>query len=193
MLGAFTKAWSVPILIDENLVKVVCPVCGTEYVERDPSCPKCGAMGLGSQRVHIKREGRPVPLTGPRPTGAVGARAQPLQPVPRAPVGPVFAQGGYVQQGPYQVRPRLEDPMNTWLGIIGIMIAFGGMMLGIIGTVTYWSICGIVGIVMVVVALVLGAVLVRRGSRMGIALLATGVMMLFMTLLIVGIFWMAGI
>jgi len=83
--------------------------------------------------------------------------------------------------------------MNTWLGIIGIMIAFGGMMLGIIGTVTYWSICGIVGIVMVVVALVLGAVLVRRGSRMGIALLATGVMMLFMTLLIVGIFWMAGI
>lgn len=190
---AITKAWSVPTLVDENLVKVVCPVCGTEYEERDSSCPKCGAMGLGSQRTQIKREGRPVPLTGPRPTGAVGAGAQPLQPVPMAPVGPVFAQGGYVQQGPYQVRPLLEDPMNTWLGIGGIMLAFGGMMLGIIGAVTYWSICGIVGIVMVVVALVLGAVLVKRGSRMGVALLATGVMMLFMTLLMVGIFWMVGI
>jgi len=81
----------VPVLVEENLGRVVCPVCGTEYDDSASACPKCGAMGIASKKALIKGEGRPVPLRVSEPAAPPPPRMTPLGLAP--------AQGGYPPQG----------------------------------------------------------------------------------------------
>lgn len=181
-----------PVLVDENLGRVVCPVCGTEYDDSASACPKCGAMGIASKKALMKGEGRPVPLVGPG-HASPGPGVVPVQPQgPTA--GPYFAQTGYPQQGLFPVRPRYqESPQSLWLGIIGFFLAFGGMMLGMMWIILPWLACKVIAIALNVTALVIGWWLVKKGSRMAIGVLVLAIMGMFMTLLLAGIFWMVGI
>ena len=183
----------------EELGKVKCPVCGTDYDDSVIACPKCGAMGLqGPEGGQIKREGVPVSLPPPR-AAVISGPVYPLPPQPYQ-AGPSLARDDYVQQyggapgpvmGPFGYQPRVLQTQEGWgigLGVTGIMLGMGGMMLGILGTALGNMVCGWIGLTCCILSIVIGVVLVSKGQRIGIGVLAMGVMGLLMFFLMVGIF-----
>jgi hypothetical protein len=180
----------------------VCPVCGTNYDDSVLACPKCGAMGLEKQDGgRIKREGGPISLPPP----AVPAPSGPSYPLPPQPYGngPILAPNRYSQQygpapgpsgivSPFGFQPRVVQAQEGWalgLGITGIMVGMGGMMLGFLGMALGNMVCGGIGGALCVISIVLGAVLAAKGQRIGIGVLAMGIMGLVMFLMIFGMFW----
>ena len=190
------------LLVAEELGKVRCPVCGTDYDDSVIACPKCGAMGLekpdGGQ---IKREGVPVSLPPPRGPISSGP-AYPLPPQPYQ-TGPGLTRDGYNQQcgtmpfpglpaSPYGFQPRVVQTQEGWaigLGVSGIMLGMAGMMLGILGTTLGNMVCGWIGGACCILSIMIGAVLVAKGQRIGIGVLAMGIMGFVMMLMMVGMFW----
>lgn len=174
-----------PDLVDENLGKVACPVCGTEYDDNAPSCPKCGSMSLTSKKALIKGEGRPVPLMV----------SEPAAPPPRmTPLGLEPAQGGYPPQNPLFIRSRQqESPMMIGLGITGILLGMGGMMIGMMWMILPNVVCQVLAFALDFAALGIGIVGLKKGSKIAIGALMIGIMALFITILLAGIFWMVGI
>jgi hypothetical protein len=176
----------VPDLVDENLGKVACPVCGTEYDDNAPSCPKCGSMSLASKKALIKGEGRPVPLRVSEPAAPPPPRMTPLGLAP--------AQGGYPPQNQLFIRPRQqEDPMMLWMGITGIFLGMGGMMIGMLWMILPSAICQVLAFSLDFAAIGIGIVALKKGSKIAIGSLVIGIMALFITILLAGIFWMVGI
>ena len=149
----------------------------------------------------IKREGVPVslpPLMGPTPSG-------PVYPLPPQPYdsGPRLARDGYGQQfgprpgpgptmSPYGFQPRVVQTQEGWalgLGVGGILLGMAGMMLGILGVSLGYEICGWIGGVCCILSILIGAVLLAKGQRIGIGVLVMGIMGLVMFFMMVGLFW----
>jgi hypothetical protein len=189
-------------LVTEELGKVSCPVCGTDYDDSVIACPKCGAMGLekpdGGQ---IKREGVPVSLPPPRVPTSSGP-VYPLPPQPYEP-GPRSTRDGYHQQfdprgppgptmSPFGFQPRVLQSQEGWalgLGVGGLFLGMGGLMLGFIGIAMGNMVCGGIGGALCIISIIMGAVLTAKGQRIGIGVLAMGIMGLVMFLMVVGMFW----
>jgi hypothetical protein len=62
-------------------------------------------------------------------------------------------------------------------------------MLGFLGMALGNMVCGGIGGALCVISIVLGAVLAAKGQRIGIGVLAMGIMGLVMFLMIFGMFW----
>lgn len=173
-------------LVDENLGKVACPVCGTEYDDNAPSCPKCGAMGLVSKKALIKGEGRPVPLMVSEPA--------PPPPAQMTPLGLAPAQTGYTPQNQIFIRRRQqESPMMIMMGVAGILLAMVGMVIGMLWMILPSALCQVLAFALDFAAIGIGVVGLKKGSKIAIGGLIMGIMALFITILLAGIFWMVGL
>ena len=69
------------------------------------------------------------------------------------------------------------------------MLGMAGMMLGILGTTLGNMVCGWIGGACCILSIMIGAVLVAKGQRIGIGVLAMGIMGFVMMLMMVGMFW----
>jgi hypothetical protein len=127
------------------------------------------------------------------PQGGQIKREQPYD------TGPGLAPPSYGQQygpgpavSPFGFQPRVIRAQEGWglgLGVGGMLLGMAGMMLGILGATLEYMVCGWIGGACCILSIVIGAVLTAKGQKIGIGVLAMGMMGLMMMLMMVGIFW----